>query len=157
MNIKASLLTYFSVIIAVVVISGTFLVLFQNYAENYYQMFTTNVINEYQLGDSAAQLTKTYSSLLQNINDPGLLAQYQSDLNAINAAASNLNQTAFLEQNASDYERLRNDVSLLEGYIANGVANTKQGDFSQSSNILEQVANTENSIQHTWTACGLCD
>ncbi len=134
-------------IIAIVVISGTFLILFQNYAENYYQMFTANVINEYQLGDSAAQLTKTYSSLLQNINDPGLLAQYQTDLNAINTAASNLNQTAFSGENASDYERLHNDVSLLEGYIANGVANTKQGDFSQSSNILEQVANTENSIQ----------
>ncbi len=147
MNIRSSLLASFSVIIVILVLVGALLMVLQNSIEQEYEMIATDTMSEYQLGEGASQLISTYTSLLQNINDPSLSAQYQNNLDAINVAASNLDGTTLSSASATIYQRLRSEIALLEGYIAHGVANAKQGDFSQSANIFEQVDNANNSIQ----------
>jgi signal transduction histidine kinase/HAMP domain-containing protein len=129
------------------VFSAVSLVLLEDNIENGYQSIATNITNEYQFGENALQLIATYESLVQNIADPGLTAQYQANIDKINAAASNLSGVSFSGASSDIYQRLRNEVALLEGYTTKGIVNAKQDNFSQNSDILEQVMGDKESIQ----------
>jgi PAS domain S-box-containing protein len=156
-GIKISLLVSFLVIIFLVAFASVPTIILEVKFNSQQQAIIDNIINEYSIIGTTAQLSATYSQLLSDINNAGLLSQYQANLIELDKTFITLNKATRVGNDLVVYKRVQNTIGLLKEYFARGLVNAQQKDFSHSAEILEQVNLSESSINDDISSLVLMD
>ena len=102
--------------------------------------------------DISEKLSKTYSSLLTDSQNPKLNSEYYSLIGKMNSIFSILDTSITNEENALTYRRIKNRIYFLENSIEEGLKNANRLDFSRNVELLEQINRQEQSIKEDTSA-----
>jgi len=147
MKIRTSLLVSFGTVIFFLTLLGVFSFATQLHFKDQYKATLNIITSEHEIIDDVNQLSDTYTKLLQNINDKSLLDEYGKTVSKVEGTFAALNSHAESGTDANIYGRIKNEFGLQGQLFELGISNTQKGDFSQSSDILDQINRGNAGIQ----------
>ncbi len=150
-NIKRRLLLSFIVLIASLLISTIIFIVLHYNIETQYKKTIESMILEYRITETVDNLVSLYLSLLQNIENKQLLSEYTAKGKEIDGIFFQLDKIITFEKSRIFYERVQNTIGFLKEYCEKGIESTRKRDFSQSSEILEQINRGKEKIMEDTT------
>jgi two-component system sensor histidine kinase YesM len=142
-SIKNRLLFYFISIICLLLIPLVCLLINYSIQARYRHALETISV-EYQTSDSLNNLIALFNSLLKNTQDNKIIAAYSTEKENVNAVASNLSRSTSHQDLA---KRIGSTVSFVVEYCDKAIESTKKGDFSQTTEMLEQIRRGNSSVK----------
>lgn len=146
-NIKTRLLASFlAVTILLSIPTAVFSVVHYN-IENQYKSTVDNMVAEYRITEASDGLVAAFGKLLQDADNKDLLAEFDSRGQELDSIFAQLNSTISYDKSRTIYDRLQNTVWLVKEYCQKSLKETKNGDFSHSSEFFEQISRGKGSIR----------
>ncbi|OGD08365.1 hypothetical protein A2397_03180 [Candidatus Amesbacteria bacterium RIFOXYB1_FULL_44_23] len=142
-SIKNRLVFYFSSIICLLLIPLVCL-LINYYLQSRYQKTLEAVSIEYQVSGSLNNLVVSFGSFLKNPQDGKASQDYLLQKQNVNKLISKLPRSS---SNSDIAKRIESTVGFVVEYCDKAIDSSKRGDFSQTTEILEQINRGNNSVK----------
>jgi HAMP domain-containing protein len=104
-----------------------------------YQKTLSNMLLEYQLSTTLDSQLKTYTSLLSDAQNSALTASIQANFQTIDSLLSKIQSVDRNQESQQILNRIFNNSRLLHDYFAKGMTQAQAQDFSQSTELLDQI------------------
>jgi len=146
-SIRKRLLFSFIGLVSLVLVPTLILLVISYNIQARYQQTLENITREYQVTETFDRFASSYTQLLQDINNEQLTAQYEGHIKELGSIFSMLEKTVLYDESRALLTKLEGTTGFVREYTNRGLKDIRGGDFSQSSETLEQVNRGKTSIR----------